>query len=156
MLISYGHRSKSPYTYHIRQSNFLLWNKFCLKENCFRDKWGQEPFLPTLWSNPCPSPRLSYQDFFLFFSVSISQFTNYSQTCLKWHRILHSYCIRRHIPLGDCLIQGWLNWTNIFCPHFLHQTQIISIIVPIPPNFSPFPLVADCGVLLEIVDARMS
>ena len=105
---------------------------------------------------PVPPPRLSCQNYFLFFFVSISQFTNYSQTCLRWHRIKHLHCIRRHIPEDDCLIQGWLNWTNKFCPHFLHQTQIISIIVPIPPNFSPFPLVADCGVLLEIVDARMS
>ena len=106
---------------------------------------------------PVPPPRLSCQNCFLFFFfVSISQFTNYSQTCLRWHRIEHLHCIRRHIPVGDCLIQGWLNWTNKFCPHFLHQTQIISIIVPIPPNLSPFPLVADCGVLLEIVDARMS
>ena len=107
---------------------------------------------------PCPPPRLSCQNYFLFVClfVSISQFANYSQTCLRWHRIEHLHSIRRHIPVGDCLIQGWLNWTNKFCPHFLHQTQIISIIVPIPPNFSPFPLVADCGVLLEIVDARMS
>ena len=107
---------------------------------------------------PCPPPRLSCQNYFLFVClfVSISQLANYSQTCLRWHRIEHLHCIRRHIPVGDCLLQGWLNWTNIFCPHFLHQTQIISIIVPIPPNFSPFPLVADCGVLLEIVDARMS
>ena len=109
--------------------------------------------------SPFPSSPLHVsrvRTVFFFFSVSISEFTNYSQTCLRWHRIKHSHCIRRHIPVGDCLIQGWLNWTNKFCPHFLHQTQIISIIVPIPPNFSPFPLVADCGVLLEIVDARMS
>ena len=107
---------------------------------------------------PCPPPRLSCQNCFLFFClfVSISQFANYSQTCLRWHRIKHSHCIRRHIPLDECLIQGWLNSTNKFCPHFLHQTQIISIIAPISPNFSPFPLVANCGVLLEIVDARMS
>ena len=165
LIISYGHRNKSPYTCHIRQSNFLLWNKFCHKENCFWDNWilfspSSPPFLPTLWSNPRPLPPSTslmselFSFFFLF--VSISQLANYSQTCLRWHRIKHSHCIRRHIPVGDCLIQGWLNWTNKFCPHFLHQTQIISIIVPIPPNFSPFPLVADCGVLLEIVDARMS
>ena len=36
----------------------------------------------------CPPPRLLCQDCFLFFFfVSISQFTNYSQTCLRWHRI---------------------------------------------------------------------
>ena len=120
--------------------------------NLFCPRYDQIPV-------PCPPPRLSCQNYFLLFVclfVSISQFANYSQTCLRWHRIEHLHCIRRHIPEDDCLIQGWLNWTNKFCPHFLHQTQIISIIVPIPPNFSPFPLVADCCVLLEIVDARMS
>ena len=166
LIFSDGHRNKSPYTCHIRQNNFLLWNKLSqgklflgqldfvlpLPLHLFCPRYDQIPA-------PCPPPpRLSCQNYFLFVClfVSISQFANYSQTCLRWHRIKHSHCIKRHIPVDDCLIQGWLNWTNKFCPHFLHQTQIISIIVPIPPNFSPFPLVTDCGVSLEIVDARMS
>ena len=71
--------------------------------------------------SPFPSSPLHVsrvRTVFFFFSVSISEFTNYSQTCLRWHRIEHSHCIRRHIPVGDCLIQGWLNWANKFCPHF--------------------------------------
>ena len=113
-------------------------------------------FCPLYDQIPAPLHASHIRTFFFFF---LFQSVN-SRTTVKPVLSGTVFCTRTVLdaifPLGDCLIQGWLNWTNIFCPHFLHQTQIISIIVPIPPNFPPFPLVADCGVLLEIVDARMS
>ena len=111
--------------------------------------------------SPCHPPRLSCQECFhiFFFCVDpINQFTNYSQTCLQWHCIiLNTHPVLNAIPMGDglILIQVWLYWTIIFVLTSSIKPKLYPWLTPSPPNFSHFPQVTDCGVFLEIVDARM-
>ena len=163
-MISYVHRNKSPYICHIRQSNFLLWNKFCYKKNV--SGTTRFPLPPpstfsthvTIKSYPPATLHVSHvRNIFIFFCFDpVSQFTNYSQnlSSVALYNFKHSPCIECHSH-GWRLNTGLTVMENCICPHFLHQTQIISMIDFMTPNFSHFPQVTDCGIFLEIVDVRM-
>ena len=116
------------------------------------------PFQPTLRSNPIPLPPSLMSGIFSFFvlfwsSQSIHELQS-NQSSVALYNFKHSPCIECHSH-GWRLNTGLTVMENCICPHFLHQTQIISMIDSIPPNFSHIPQVTDCGVFLEIVGARM-
>ena len=105
-----------------------------------------------------PCHPLSCQEYFHFFvlfwsSQSIHELQS-NQSSVALYNFKHSPCIECHSH-GWRLNTGLTVMENCICPHFLHQTQIISMIDFMTPNFSHFPQVTDCGIFLEIVDVRM-
>ena len=94
--------------------------------------------------------------FFLFRSNQSIHELQSNLSSVALYNFKHSLCIKCHSHGWRPNINtGLIVLDNYICPHLLHQTQIISMIDSIPPNFSHFPQVTDCGIFLEIVDARM-
>ena len=92
--------------------------------------------------------------FFLFWSSQSIHELQPNLSSVALYNFKHSPCIECHSH-GWQLNTGLTVLENCICSHFLHQTQIISMIDSIPPNLSHIPQVTDCGVFLEIVGARM-
>ena len=92
--------------------------------------------------------------FFLFWSSQSIHELQSNQSSVALYNFKHSPCIECHSH-GWRLNTGLTVMENCICPHFLHQTQIISMIDFMTPNFSHFPQVTDCGIFLEIVNVRM-
>ena len=116
------------------------------------------PFQPTLRSNPIPLPPSLmsgiFSFLFLFWSSQSIHELQSNQSSVALYNFKHSPCIECHSH-GWRLNTGLTVMENCICPHFLHQTQIISMIDFMTPNFSHFPQVTDCGIFLEIVNVRM-
>ena len=108
--------------------------------------------------SPCHPPGLSCQEcfhiFFLFWSNQSIHELQSNLSSVALYNFKHSPCIECHSH-GWRLNTGLTVMENCICPHFLHQTQIISMIDFMTPNFSHFPQVTDCGIFLEIVNVRM-
>ena len=101
-----------------------------------------------------PCHPLSCQEYFHFcFCQSIHELQS-NQSSVALCNFKHSSCIECHSH-GWRLNTGLTVMENCICPDFLHQTQIISMIDFMTPNFSHFPQVTDCGIFLEIVNVRM-
>ena len=118
------------------------------------------PFQPTLRSNPIPLPPSTslmsgmFSYFFLFWSNQSIHELQSNLSSVALYNFKHPPCIECHSH-GWRLNTGLTVMENCICPHFLHQTQIISMIDFMTPNFSHFPQVTDCGIFLEIVNVRM-
>ena len=100
------------------------------------------PFQPTLRSNPIPLPPSLMSGIFSFFFCfdPVSQFTNYSQTCLQWHCIiLSTHPVLNAIPVGDGLIQVWLYWRIIFVLTSSMKPKLYPWLTPSPLVSLIFP-----------------